>query len=79
MGSPIPTARAAGVVSDSRWQVFEKTRRTLEDTTELLRDLKLSPQAWEKYGFDIQRDGIYRRSVAGAPLSSLGILLTFDL
>jgi len=52
--------RAAGVVSDERWSVFTSTRAELERVTALLKSYVLSPQAWEKFGFDIQLNGIMR-------------------
>jgi tRNA uridine 5-carboxymethylaminomethyl modification enzyme len=58
-----PKARAAGVVSDTRWQAFERSQRELEDARALLKDYVLSPQGWTSLGFDCRRDGVMRRSV----------------
>ncbi|KAF8652580.1 hypothetical protein AX16_004333 [Volvariella volvacea WC 439] len=52
--------RKAGVISDERWSVFTKTRESMEEATELLRSVALSPQGWQTHGFDVQRDGIRR-------------------
>lgn len=53
-------ARAAGVVSDTRWTVFERVRREIEDTTQRLKAFRLSPQGWNSHGFVVQSDGILR-------------------
>ncbi|KAG5651842.1 hypothetical protein H0H81_007218 [Sphagnurus paluster] len=69
-------ARAAGVVSDTRWTVFERVRREIEDTTQRLKAFRLSPQVqlipifcsrclpsqqgWNSHGFVVQSDGILR-------------------
>ncbi|KAF8057579.1 glucose inhibited division protein A-domain-containing protein [Lyophyllum atratum] len=52
--------RAAGVVSDSRWSLFENVRRDISDTTTLLNSVKLSPQGWRAHGFTVQSDGVLR-------------------
>ncbi|THH31276.1 hypothetical protein EUX98_g2911 [Antrodiella citrinella] len=52
--------RAAGIVSDDRWSVFTSTKADIERVTTLLKSYVLSPQAWEKLGFDVQLNGIMR-------------------
>ncbi|TCD61987.1 Mitochondrial Translation Optimization [Steccherinum ochraceum] len=52
--------RRAGVVSDERWSAFTSTKAELERMTAFLKSYVLSPQAWEKLGFDIQLNGILR-------------------
>ncbi|KAL0948301.1 hypothetical protein HGRIS_010893 [Hohenbuehelia grisea] len=52
--------REAGVVSDDRWAIFEQTKRTMKDTTELMKSVSLSPQGWGAHGITVQRDGILR-------------------
>ncbi|KXN81258.1 tRNA uridine 5-carboxymethylaminomethyl modification enzyme MnmG [Leucoagaricus sp. SymC.cos] len=52
--------REAGVVSDDRWAIFQKTRGEIEDAIGLLESVVLSPQKWISYGFKVQRDGVLR-------------------
>ncbi|KAH8105159.1 mitochondrial translation optimization protein [Cristinia sonorae] len=52
--------RAAGVVSDDRWSKFTSTKAEIERVSEYLKSYVLSPQAWEKLGFDVQLNGIMR-------------------
>ncbi|GLB42690.1 putative mitochondrial translation optimization protein [Lyophyllum shimeji] len=52
--------RAAGVVSDTRWNRFQSVRRDIEETTALLQSIKLSPQGWGAHGFTVQHDGVLR-------------------
>ncbi|TFK38386.1 glucose inhibited division protein A-domain-containing protein [Crucibulum laeve] len=52
--------RAAGVISDSRWSVFEHLRTTINDTTALLKKIQFSPQGWASQGFTVTQDGVWR-------------------
>ena len=40
----VPLAREAGAISDRRWNQFEKIRLTIQETTQLLQSVNLSPQ-----------------------------------
>ncbi|KAG6823523.1 hypothetical protein H0H92_009913, partial [Tricholoma furcatifolium] len=52
--------RTVGAVSDERWKAFSETRRRLEDSAELLKQVRLSPQGWGSHGFVVPSDGILR-------------------
>jgi len=52
--------REAGIVSDERWALFEKTKSAITRASELLHSLSLSPQGWAAHGFDVRRDGAWR-------------------
>lgn len=58
------TGRVAGVVSDERWAIFNRTRDEMGRIMQLMKGLALSPQGWEKHGFDVRRDGVMRRYIA---------------
>ncbi|KAH7909008.1 glucose inhibited division protein A-domain-containing protein [Hygrophoropsis aurantiaca] len=50
----------ANIISPARWATYNNTRSAIEHGTDLLKRVGLSPQGWEKYGFDIKKDGISR-------------------
>ncbi|KAF4565410.1 Mitochondrial Translation Optimization [Pleurotus pulmonarius] len=50
----------AGIVSEHRWQTFQKTRHTMQDLLKLLHSTSFSPQGWGAHGFTVQRDGAWR-------------------
>ncbi|KAF8907035.1 glucose inhibited division protein A-domain-containing protein [Gymnopilus junonius] len=52
--------RLAGAVTNTRWNVFEKVKETMEDTKSLLKATFLSPQGWNSRGFRVQMDGVNR-------------------
>ncbi|KIK64123.1 hypothetical protein GYMLUDRAFT_95024 [Collybiopsis luxurians FD-317 M1] len=52
--------RLAGIVSDERWNSFERTRSDLASATELLKSITLSPQAWAEKGYPVPMDGVRR-------------------
>lgn len=52
--------RVAGVVSDERWAIFNRTRDEMGRIMQLMKGLVLSPQGWQKHGFDVRRDGVMR-------------------
>ncbi|KAI0654280.1 glucose-inhibited division protein A subfamily [Cubamyces menziesii] len=52
--------RALGAVSDARWNRFKSTRAEIARVTELLRSCVLSPQQWQRHGFDRKLDGAMR-------------------
>jgi tRNA U34 5-carboxymethylaminomethyl modifying enzyme MnmG/GidA len=75
-------ARAFGVVSDNRWEAYERSRQEVEHADKLLRDHVLSPQGWIGLGFECRRDGVMRRSVMvvleqGAHIDIVAALSTF--
>ncbi|BFZ62375.1 Mitochondrial Translation Optimization [Saitoella coloradoensis] len=53
--------RAAGVVSDERWEVYQREKTLLDMGMAALEKEKLTPQEWAEKGFQIGQDG-QRRS-----------------
>ncbi|KAH7886739.1 glucose inhibited division protein A-domain-containing protein [Phlebopus sp. FC_14] len=51
---------AAGLISPERWAAFVSDRDALHRGTEALKSTVLSPQGWQKYGFDVVKDGVPR-------------------
>ncbi|KAI0370776.1 glucose-inhibited division protein A subfamily [Pilatotrama ljubarskyi] len=49
--------RAVGAVGDARWSRFQTTKAELKRVTELLQTCVLSPQEWQRRGFDRKNDG----------------------
>ena len=52
--------RAAGAVSDIRWDAFSQTKSTMSSVIETLKSVQLSPQGWTEYGVKVNRDGSMR-------------------
>lgn len=50
----------AGVVSHARWEAFLRDRSAIQNGIEVLRSVVLSPTVWEKFGFNVTKDGISR-------------------
>jgi len=78
---PSPTTmglgRAVGAVTDNRWSAFERTCAEIEDATNLLKSVSLSPQACLlKFVYDrlymISRVGIHMVSLSNAMVYSAG-------
>ncbi|KAI6001887.1 GIDA-domain-containing protein [Pisolithus albus] len=51
----------AGVVSHERWEAFLRDRSEIQNGIEVLQSVVLSPTVWEKFGFNVTKDGISRR------------------
>ncbi|KAI0631425.1 glucose-inhibited division protein A subfamily [Trametes polyzona] len=49
--------RTVGAVGDARWARFQSTRSEVARVTEMLQSCVLSPQGWQKYGFERKPDG----------------------
>lgn len=50
----------AGVVSRERWEAFLRDRNAIQNGIQVLQSVVLSPTIWEKFGFNITKDGISR-------------------
>ncbi|KAL1669293.1 glucose inhibited division protein A-domain-containing protein [Schizophyllum commune] len=55
-----PLGRKVGVVDDARWAAYERACGDVEEVTRVLKETRLSPQAWVSHGMAVQRDGVYR-------------------
>jgi len=49
-----------GVISNERWESFQKTKADIIRVEELLRSFLLSPHGWIAYGFNVRPDGVRR-------------------
>ncbi|TFK25371.1 glucose-inhibited division protein A subfamily [Coprinopsis marcescibilis] len=52
--------RAAGAVSDHRWDVLQETQESIQSVIALLKSVKFSPQGWAEHGVHVNRDGVWR-------------------
>ncbi|KZT30098.1 glucose-inhibited division protein A subfamily [Neolentinus lepideus HHB14362 ss-1] len=52
--------RAVGVISDARWNCFNRVREDIDRVVKRLKSLNLSPHGWAAYGLNVGRDGIVR-------------------
>ncbi|KAH7917842.1 hypothetical protein BV22DRAFT_1052156, partial [Leucogyrophana mollusca] len=52
-------AHAAHAISPARWAAYTRDRAALAHGTALLEGVVLSPQGWEKYGFEVRKDATY--------------------
>ncbi|KIJ67332.1 hypothetical protein HYDPIDRAFT_173907 [Hydnomerulius pinastri MD-312] len=50
----------SGLISPERWAAFLSERDAIQRGTEVLKSVVLSPQGWERYGFEVTRDGVLR-------------------
>ncbi|TRM62673.1 glucose inhibited division protein A-domain-containing protein [Schizophyllum amplum] len=71
-----PLGRRAGVVDDTRWAKYEQMCADMAEVTTVLKETKLSPQAWIQHGQTVQRDGAYR---SGYDLLGYPKVSTLDL
>lgn len=53
--------REIGVVSNSRWSVYERQQADIETARRHLAKFIHSPQGWAALGFDVKHDGVMRR------------------
>ncbi|KAI6144191.1 glucose inhibited division protein A-domain-containing protein, partial [Pisolithus tinctorius] len=49
----------AGVVSCERWEAFLRDRNAIQNGIQVLQSVVLSPTVWEKFGFNVTKDGIF--------------------
>ncbi|KAF9220588.1 GIDA-domain-containing protein [Gyrodon lividus] len=50
----------AGLISPERWATYLSDRDAMQRGTDVLNSAVLSPQGWERYGFEVTRDGVMR-------------------
>ncbi|GAA6039032.1 hypothetical protein JCM8097_000164 [Rhodosporidiobolus ruineniae] len=49
--------RGVGVVGDSRWAAFERTKAAIEEGIEKMERMEMAPDWWNLRGFEVRRDG----------------------
>jgi tRNA U34 5-carboxymethylaminomethyl modifying enzyme MnmG/GidA len=58
------SAHNAGIVSNERWNRFSAAHQELEGALEAMENTSLSPEKWQRYGIDVNSDGVMRRFVS---------------
>jgi hypothetical protein len=56
-------AHKAGIVSPERLSRFSTAHQELDDALEVMENTSLSPEKWQRYGIDVNSDGVMRRLV----------------
>ncbi|KAF2638981.1 glucose-inhibited division protein A subfamily [Massarina eburnea CBS 473.64] len=52
--------RAAGVVTDKRWEAFESESRDIEELTKLMQERSFGSPIWSQHGFAVRNDSTKR-------------------
>ncbi|KAF7309591.1 Mitochondrial translation optimization protein [Mycena indigotica] len=50
----------SGIITASRWAMFQTTQAQINDALSLLQNTILSPQAWNQLGLNVKLDGVLR-------------------
>ncbi|CAO3676585.1 unnamed protein product [Umbelopsis vinacea] len=56
-------AHDAGIVSNERWNRFSAAHQELEGALEAMENTSLSPEKWQRYGIDVNSDGVMRSAL----------------
>jgi len=56
-------AHKAGIVSPERLSRFSTAHQELDDALEVMENTSLSPEKWQRYGIDVNSDGVMRSAL----------------